>query len=202
MVSLAQTSRKYRGRKAATYDEVRQKQERWKVENMVVGRWLIGLKPSDVLDCPVGTGRFMLLYADIGAKHVHGIDSSAEMIALARKKVPRAMKNYADVELEVGDATSIPSSDEVYDVSVCVRFLDLIDEEAMQKVVTELCRVTRRVIICTIRFGNKYVPKANTAEHDRAKFFRLIKKLGWKLEESVPFRDAGWEILQLRRTKR
>jgi ubiquinone/menaquinone biosynthesis C-methylase UbiE len=197
MVSLRQTSLKYRGRKAETYDEIREKQARWRLENETVGRWLREIKPADILDCPVGTGRFLPLYADLSVESVHAVDISEEMLALARKKAPRAMKAYCNLEFQVASATEIPSSDTVYHVTVCVRFLDLIDEEAMRAVITELSRVTRSHLICTIRLGPKYAPKSNTAEHDSKKFYALLRRLGWSLREKVLFREGDWHILWL-----
>ena len=198
MVSIAQTSRKYRGRKAKTYDAIREKQERWRVENEVVERWLRELRPIDsVLDCPVGTGRFVGFYRTYGVRLVTGIDTSEEMLALARKKTRRSDHN---IDLVQGDAMATGLSDRGYDVAVCVRFLDLIDEDAMRAVVKELCRVARRAVILTIRFSaGAYRPKVNTAEHDRRKFNALVTRLKWRVSESVPFRDAGWEIVRLER---
>lgn len=200
MVSLKQTSLKYHGKKAETYDAIRTKQARWKLENEVVARWLDELRPTTVLDCPVGTGRFFGTYADLGVKGVHGIDVSEEMLALADTKVPRAMRNYCDLELQQGSATEIPSSDLVYDCTVCVRFLDLIDEDAMRAVVKELCRVTRGHIICTIRLGDSYVAKSNTAEHDAKKFRALVKRCGFHISKTERFREGSWHILLLERT--
>lgn len=200
MVSITQTARKYHGRKAATYDEIRTKQQRWTLENDAVDKLLRKLKPvSSVLDVPVGTGRFLPLYEVLSVATVFGVDVSEEMLALARQKVTRRMRQNATVELALGDATKLDASDATVDVVVCVRFLDLIDEEAMRKVVTELCRVARRGVILTIRLGDAYVPKTNTAEHDRAAFNRLVKKLGWRVEESIPIFDAGWTVMRLGR---
>ena len=195
MVSIAQTSRKYRGRKAETYDAIREKQERWRVENEVVERWLIELRSPSVIDVPFGTGRFIPMYRRMRhVQRVLGVDVSEEMLALARQK----LRGYDRVELMVGDATGLGLRE--YDTAVCVRFLDLIDEDAMRAVVTELCRVARRAVILTIRFSaGAYRPKVNTAEHDRRKFNALVTRLKWRVSESVPFRDAGWEIVRLER---
>lgn len=203
MVSIRQTAKKYHGRKAETYDEVREKQARWGWENEHVARMLDASAPryDTILDCPVGTGRFIQTYANMGVRVLQGLDISTEMLALARKKVPRKMLMYATVDLRVGDASKMDLPDASHDVAVCVRFLDLIDEAAMVAVVKELCRVARRAVILTIRLGNKYVPKSNTSEHDTKKFHALVKKLGWKVEESVLFRDAGWYIMKLERVK-
>lgn len=200
MVSMAQTKRKYHGRKAETYDAVRTKQQRWTLENAAVASMLTKLKPvASVMDVPVGTGRFLPLYAELNIGAVCGVDASEEMLALARKKIPRSMRQHATVELMVGDATKLDGSDATWDTVVCVRFLDLIDEDAMRAVLTELCRVARRAVVLTIRLGENYVPKVNTATHDRNAFKRLVKKLGWKVEEAYEIFDAGWVVIRLGR---
>lgn len=199
MVSLKQTEKKYHGKKAETYDEIRTKQARWDFEHATVQEWITAIRPMSVLDCPVGTGRFLGIYADVSAEFVTGVDISEEMLSLAKKKVPRKMKQYCDLKLVQGSATDIKADDKFYDVSVCVRFLDLIDEEAMRKVVTELARVSKSWIICTIRLGDVYLPKSNTAEHDRKKFNALVKRLGFKVQSSKQFREGTWHVLLLER---
>jgi ubiquinone/menaquinone biosynthesis C-methylase UbiE len=196
MVSLRQTSLKYHGEKAKTYDAVRTKQARWDVENQIVGGWLAELKPKSVLDCPVGTGRFIADYVKLGCD-VLGMDISDEMIELAEKKQKKLKAGY--VRFQQGSATETGAKDKAFDGSVVVRFLDLIDEDAMRAVVTEMARVSRRFIICTIRLGEKYVPKSNTAEHDAKKFRALVKRLGFKIEKSEQFRQGSWHILLLKR---
>lgn len=191
MVSIAQTSKKYRGKKAASYDAVRKRQQRWALENEAVARMLRGTTGA-VLDVPCGTGRFFSLYFEERLT-VTGVDISEEMLALARRKVPRGRS----AALKIGDATNLRGCE--CDVAVCVRFLDLIDEEAMRKVVTELCGVARNRIVLTIRLGTKYVPKVNTATHDSRKFNALVTRLGWCREEVVPIFEQGWVVMQLGR---
>lgn len=205
MVSIAQTSKKYRGRKAETYDAVRKRQVRWRLENEAVERMLMALRPRSVLDCPVGTGRFIATYRGIDSiDYVLGIDASKEMLVLAGRRVrrgdqislvrgtmPECLADYA----MLAENTLTGG----YDVAVCVRFLDLIEEEAMRQVVGELLRVARRAVILTIRWGEDYVPKVNTATHDRNGFKRLVRRLGWRIEETVPIFDAGWVVMRLGR---
>jgi ubiquinone/menaquinone biosynthesis C-methylase UbiE len=197
-VSIEATSKKYHGRKAATYETVRTKQKRWHRENELVEEFLQGKKLGRVLDIPVGTGRFLRLYNHMNATAVDGIDSSDEMLALAAKKLKR-LHRAPLVALLKGDARKVARADRYYDTTVCVRFLDLIDEEAMRTVVKELCRVTKNQIVLTIRFGPKYLPKSNTAEHDERKFKALISKQGWHIARAEPIRDAGWHVLSLER---
>lgn len=200
MVTIDQTRKKYHGRKAETYDAIRVRQARWDIENSEVERMLRALKPHSVLDCPVGTGRFLRMYDALEVGRVWGVDTSTTMLALARKKVPSRMRKY--VELTQGDATALYEReflDKDVTVAVCVRFLDLIDEEAMRSVVRELCRVARRAVILTIRLGDVYVNKSNTATHSRKKFFALVNRLGWSVLETVPVLRAGWTIVRLGR---
>lgn len=198
MVSLRQTSLKYRGKKADTYDAIRKKQARWDFENATVEGWLENMKPvaRQIVDIPVGTGRFLKKYHELKI-HVHGLDISEQMLKLAKRKIPRGNKT---IYLATSDATSIAVKNRYFDGAICVRFLDLIDEEAMRNVVCELARVSKRFIICTIRLGDKYVPKSNTAEHDRRRFNVLIKNLGFSIEKSAQFREGSWHVLLLKRT--
>lgn len=204
MVSMAQTKRKYHGRKAETYDAVRTKQQRWRLENEAVAKLL----PSDlisVLDCPVGTGRFFQLYADRSIECIVGIDASETMLKLAEKKIPSALQKRSrrtgqvKLQLRHGDARMTDLGGESLDAAVCVRFLDLIDQDAMREVLRELCRVARRAVILTIRLGETYIPKVNTATHNRKAFLDLVRKLGWKVEDEVPVFDAGWTVMRLGR---
>jgi ubiquinone/menaquinone biosynthesis C-methylase UbiE len=199
MVSIRQTTLKYRGQKAVTYETIRRKQARWHWEEEHVSRMLHALRPISVLDCPVGTGRFIPLYGAMSIGTVCGIDASEEMLTLARRKISRRMRANTTVSMFRGDASRIDGSDSTYDVVVCVRFLDLIDEEAMREVVRELCRVARRAVVLTIRLGPAYVPKSNTATHARAKFLALVRRLGFALADSIEFRDAGWTLMTITR---
>lgn len=200
-VSIAKTTRKYHGRKAETYEAIRTKQERWHLENEVVSRMMAGVSTGPVLDVPVGTGRFLELYEKL-AVSVIGIDASDTMLKIAEKKIRASAKlrrRASAIELKVGDAAKLDLRNREAQASVCVRFLDLIDEHAMREVVCELCRVTRRRIVLTIRLGPRYVPKSNTAVHDEKKFRRLVESLGWHVAETVPFREQGWNIIRLER---
>ena len=153
----------------------------------------LGARLGSVLDCPVGTGRFLRLYRDLGIRYVTGVDASEEMLALARRK-----RWSRGVKLEQRDAAKLELHAS-HDVAVCVRFLDLIDERAMQTVTEGLCRAARHGVILTVRLGPTYVPKVNTATHDERKFRALIRRLGWTVAEEVPIFDAGWRVMLLRR---
>lgn len=193
MVSIEKTSTRYRGQMAANYETKRKKQLRWKLENDLVAGMLQGLHGM-VLDCPVGTGRYLPLYAQLGLTCI-GLDSSKEMLALAKRN------NKTNFLLLEGDARSTIFPPLHFDHAICVRFLDLIDEQAMRHVMQELMRVTKSTIICTIRFGTAYVPKVNTATHDHRKFGAMIKRKGWKITEQQPIFKQGWHVLKLEKDR-
>lgn len=188
-VNIQTTSKKYRGAMAANYDAKRTKQIRWDKENAAVAAMVQDLKRgTTVLDCPVGTGRFLPTWKKQGFDFL-GVDYSEEMLDLAGKK------GWPKSKLVQGDASALELGRK-FDVGVCVRFLDLIDEAALYCVLTTLNGVVRKRFICTIRFGVKYVPKSNTAEHDEKKFSAWMKRHGWKETERVPVFDAGWHVLR------
>ena len=72
----------YYGQIAKDYEKMRQS-ETWERENRFVMNGLHGVK--SVLDCPVGTGRFLPYYKEHGIKCV-GVDISKDMLAQAERK--------------------------------------------------------------------------------------------------------------------
>lgn len=89
-----------------------------------------------VLDFGVGTGRFAKPLQDVGFEVV-GIDISGKMIAKARQK---RVKN-----LFLSDARFLPFRANCFDAALSVHLLHLIGEWG--KALSELCRVTRRVMV-------------------------------------------------------
>lgn len=188
------TAIKYRGAMASNYEAKRKKQLRWHQENKIVTDMLSALPPGSVLDAPVGTGRFLPLYKKLKLTGL-GIDTSVEMLKQARRK------SGADrLTLRIGNLLldNLPSAQ----TAVCVRFLDLIDEPAMQISMIQLMQTATQNIILTIRLGGRYILKSNTATHDRRKFMQLIAKRGWQVAEDIPIFTQGWHVLRLEKVKR
>jgi SAM-dependent methyltransferase len=184
------TAKKYIGAMASNYETKRKKQLRWHQENSIVADMLGGtIRRTPILDAPVGTGRFIPLYHKLKLKG-WGIDSSEEMLAQARKK-PGA-KN---LKLSVGNILEdqLPRVQTI----VSVRFLDLIDEPAMLTAMEQFMQAAERNIILTIRFGDAYILKSNTATHDRRKFLQWVRKHGWRMTEEIPIFKQGWYVLRL-----
>jgi ubiquinone/menaquinone biosynthesis C-methylase UbiE len=193
-VNIETTSRKYHGNMAANYETKRKKQQRWDLENEVVKRFLSKIQPRSILDVPCGTGRYFPLYDQLRVRRVLAVDVSDSMLAIAKHKTKKITRTT--ITLKRKDVRRLKVKP--VDVSVCVRFLDLIDESAMREVMRKLMKVSSIGIICTIRLGESYIAKSNTATHDEQKFRKLLKYHGWRIAKSVPVFAQGWFIFLLR----
>jgi len=91
------------------------------------------LPPGRALDAACGTGRYAALLAARG-HDVAGVDSSPEMLAIARRKVPGAT-------FEHGDLSALPLPDASVDLVVCG--LALAHTPALKPVFAEFARVLR-----------------------------------------------------------
>ena len=103
------------------------------VDEPVVAEYLSGREPGMALDAACGTGRF----ADFLARRGHqviGVDSSPDMLAHARRRVP-------DGEFHLGALNQLPLPDDSVDVIVCA--LALVHVPRLQPVLAEFARVLR-----------------------------------------------------------
>lgn len=95
------------------------------------------LKAKDwVLDLGCGNGRLFELLKDRGAHYI-GLDSSEELVVIAKKKYPQA--NW-----RVGNALEMPFDDNYFDRVYAVAFLHHIPSKAFrQQVLQEISRVLK-----------------------------------------------------------
>jgi SAM-dependent methyltransferase len=99
----------------------------------VVAEYLDGREPGVALDAACGTGRFAEFLARRGHRVV-GVDSSPDMLAHARRRVP-------DGEFHVAALDRLPLPDDAADVVVCA--LALVHVRRLQPVLAEFARVLR-----------------------------------------------------------
>ena len=99
----------------------------------VVAECLSGREPGVALDAACGTGRFAEFLARRGHR-VIGVDSSPDMLAHARLRVP-------DGEFHVAELGRLPLPDDSADVIVCA--LALVHVPRLQPVMAEFARVLR-----------------------------------------------------------
>jgi 2-polyprenyl-3-methyl-5-hydroxy-6-metoxy-1,4-benzoquinol methylase len=104
-------------------------------------RALAPLAGKTIADVGAGTGRASIGLARAGAV-VTGLDASAEMLEVARE---RARAAGVAVTFDVADAHALPLGSQSVDAAVCLRVvMHTID---WQRVVAELCRVSRETVI-------------------------------------------------------
>lgn len=137
-------TRRYTGDTAQHYDARRSGSAKWQAEQAIVERLLSRLAAgASLVDIPVGTGRFLRLYRQLGLAAT-GMDVSDDMLARAREK-------HTDLPLRRGDIRAIDAADGAYDCALCIRFLNWIDTEPFEAVIRELARVSRRHVIVGVR---------------------------------------------------
>jgi ubiquinone/menaquinone biosynthesis C-methylase UbiE len=103
------------------------------LEQPVVRTILDGLPPGLALDAACGTGRHAQHLVSLGYSMI-GVDSSPEMLAVAKAKLPGA-------EFRAGDLRHLPVPDQHVDVVVCALALEHVPDLA--PVLAEFARVLR-----------------------------------------------------------
>jgi SAM-dependent methyltransferase len=98
-----------------------------------VAEYLSGREPGVALDAACGTGRFAAFLARRGHQ-VIGVDSSPDMLAHARRRVP-------DGGFHVAELDRLPLPDDSADVIVCA--LALVHVPRLEPVMAEFARVLR-----------------------------------------------------------
>lgn len=105
----------------------------FETDEPIVAEYLSGREPGVALDAACGTGRFAEFLAKAGHR-VIGVDSSPDMLAYARRRVPAG-------EFRVGELDRLPLPDDSVDVIVCA--LALVHVPSLQPVLAEFARVLR-----------------------------------------------------------
>ncbi|WP_340268429.1 class I SAM-dependent methyltransferase [Sphingobium mellinum] len=167
-MDFANLATRYQGRVATQYEEARAGRK-WSAENQAVEQLLkhvaLGAK---VLDVPVGTGR-LLPFLHARNAHVHGLDVSSDMIALAQASADAI---GTPAQLGIGDIRQIPFEDASFDLVTCLRFLNWIDTAYLQQVVGELARVSRGKLL----LGVRYLPRFGELAQNRQAAVRLAMR--------------------------
>jgi ubiquinone/menaquinone biosynthesis C-methylase UbiE len=172
--------------RAATYDDLRPQDDNWWELFELVAREA-DLRGERVLDVGCGTGRLVAALA--AESSVWGIDASAEMLAVARKRVP------GNVKLKLARAEDPPFKDAWFDRVVYWLVVHLIDRGAAFRAARRLLAPGGRVCVVTFdstHFSdfwlNRYFPRIETI--DRARF-----ATSGELQSEL--REAGFEQVRL-----
>lgn len=177
---------KYYGAVAAGYDQKRQHDPKWTLEQSIVEDMLSDLpKGSWVLDIPCGTGRFFKFYHDKGLIF-RGMDKSMDMLQQAAHKVV----DPHTARLAVGDVRSLGIPDKCVDASVMCRLTRWLSPDECRMALRELQRVSRKKIVSTWRVRN----------HPHARSYELIESAleGWKIHRDEAGIDLDYRIIEMR----
>ncbi|RIX41255.1 MAG: class I SAM-dependent methyltransferase, partial [Rhodocyclales bacterium GT-UBC] len=135
--------KKYGKEEASSYEEEREKEDHWWQEDQYVADYFRSNQPSEILDAPVGTGRFFHHY--INAEKIIGIDISEQMLAESTKKLLN--QHLKNISLQHADILKLDFLDNQFDLTICWRFAHLVPEELLGSALLELGRVTKGTIL-------------------------------------------------------
>jgi SAM-dependent methyltransferase len=197
----------YASRLARTY-ETQRDSLRWRGEIEAFERLYERIQPATVLDCPVGTGRWLPYYAKSGAS-VLGVDFSEHMLAEAGKKVAAS----ARCRLVQGDALDpafFKSLADDFDLIVCTRFAHWLTRNDLATLIASFGETGARFMMIgartTSRASNprpgsdrsglsglgkrirKRLHRSVVHVHDEEDFLGILQKNGWKLVAKEPIR--------------
>lgn len=110
-------------------------------QEQVIADFLEPVRGLRILDVGTGTGRAAIALASRGAD-VTGVDASAEMLAVARR---RAGDAGVTVQFVQGDAHGLAYEDRSFDVVICLRVL--MHTPDWRQSLGELCRVARHRVL-------------------------------------------------------
>lgn len=114
----------------------------------IVGR--VGPEES-IIDIACGTGALTLAMAR-KARHVTGIDLSEDMIVTARRQAEKS--GMANVTIELRDASNLSCyTDNEFDLAVASMAMHQFESGLAVKILAEMGRIARRVIIADYNFS-------------------------------------------------
>lgn len=179
-----------------TWDELAEEWNRlrqWPVESALqfANTW----KPGRILDIGCGNGRNLMPFLKKGFDCI-GIDSSKELIRIAKQKVPGA-------KLVVANAVKLPFPDKSMDYVICLAVLHHLKPKYHEKALSEIKRVLKPNGKAGIAVWNKLQPrffwgkkeqmvpwKTNTKVVERYYYFfnfwelkKLLKNQGFAIKE-------------------
>jgi ubiquinone/menaquinone biosynthesis C-methylase UbiE len=183
------TAARYYGDKADKYDLKRQGQAKWQREGQMVERLLEEWpRGSQILDIPCGTGRFIPFYERMEFEAMC-LDVSKEMLEQAIKR-----RRSSWTTVKQGSIYDLALADQSVDVSVCIRFLNLIEESDLVLAFEELQRVTRYTIIANVRVGANDLRRYHSPQRIEAIEGALA---GWRIAGNEAVHDEGYRMLRI-----
>jgi ubiquinone/menaquinone biosynthesis C-methylase UbiE len=144
-----------------------------------------------VLDVGCGTGFYSLWLSEKGAE-VTGIDSSEEMIKIAKEK---ASKKMLGAKFLIGDVTDLGIEDGMFDVVLST--LVLTDVKELDKAVSELVRVTRKGGDIVISVQHPIITAGDWERESGQKLFRKLDDYFMERELEIVWESGKKEKIPL-----
>jgi SAM-dependent methyltransferase len=187
--------RRYSGKNAAAYEQ-RRRGAKWRREDAAFLELYEQINPATVLDCPVGTGRWLPLYAERGAA-VLGVDLSPDMLEMARRRTPPG----ADTRLQVGDVLRPDTFARLgrFDLAVCVRLVHWLRPDDLSPLAETFSATAAQYLILDASVSRRVAPKPGWTRgwvkrcaraafgppainhvHDEGVLMRVLADRGWR----------------------
>lgn len=181
----------YRGEVAQSYLDDRTDHLKWNREQTVVknivDRYMA--EGTTVLDVPFGTGRFAKLYLERGVE-VYGLDISPDMLEVAREQLgPLA----SDVHLVQGDAGNLPFECNSLDYLVCIRLLNWVPIESIDRFFREFTRVACSKLVIGVR------TRSSVGIYERARKSLRSRPFHFTIQSAKSFMKLLWRRLTARK---
>lgn len=164
---------KYDARVAQSYEDDRRCEDHWQAEQQFMSRYAADHRLGRLLDVPVGTGRFFECYAR--AESVVGVDVSAHMLQIARRKAAQAA--LQNVELIEGDVVGLPYPDACFDTVVCFRLMHLLPPHVVKAAFVELARVSAGSVLVQVYAADERSGPARILSRAHALARKLMRRL-------------------------
>lgn len=143
----------------------------------------VGPGPGDALDAGMGPGRLVAELAECGWR-VSGIDISASMVELARRRVPSARER-----LSVGSIDALPFADRSFDRVAAIGVVEYLDDPAAG--LAELVRVLRPDGLLVISMPNLASLRSRWSHDVWYPAVRLAKRRMPGFRRPAPYAKSG-----------
>lgn len=191
----------YRGAEAEKYEEKRFTSYKGKIyknhqERIVVDIFRNIPANSKVLDLPCGTGRISEKLITEFSFMLTAADYSEDMLAIARRRVKG---NNNNIGFQTIDAENIGYGNGSYDVVLTVKLMHLLPVETQRKVLKELCRVSRWLVVVTYAYHSKIEALKNFSKAIYNRFSsyprQTVSKYARRINElESEFSDLGMKV--------
>lgn len=168
---------------AMCYDQDRENEEHWILENKFIETYFKTNQYKRILDIPVGTARFLDYYPASSA--ILGVDISTNMLEKAHEKAEQG-NTLAPIFLQEGNAKNLTFLNNQFDVVVCFRLMHLIPHEERLEIFKELLRVSKEVVLIQIYLSRKANIVKKVLNRIKSKFINKHTVQPWSHIQSFP----------------